>query len=79
MPINILNFVLYLIPFVGFLAAMALGIYNIVLQVFMVMAVHRMSGGRATLVVLFPAIVAVVLGCVLFFVILAAVSHTSPQ
>ena len=78
-PLTISNFVLSLIPFVGSVAAAALGVYGIVLQVFMIMAVHRMGGGRATLVVLFPLIVLFLLSCVVFFIIIAAVSRSTPQ
>jgi hypothetical protein len=77
-PTSILSIV-GIIPILGSLVSLALGVYNIVLQAFMIMAVHKMSGGRATLVVLFPVIVILLLSCVLFFIVLAAVSHTSPQ
>src|SRR5215467_5686496 len=50
-PIGILSSVLRLIPVLGALAAFALSIYAIVLQVFAIMAVHRLSGGKATAVV----------------------------
>src|SRR5579884_4006826 len=79
-PYTILSVVLSLIPILGSLAGLALSIYSIVLQVYMIMAVHRMGGGRATMVVLFPLIVVFALACVLFFILIAALSsHQAPQ
>ncbi len=71
-PITILTLLLALIPFVGFIGSFV-GIYSIVLNVFSIMAVHRLSGGKATLVVLLPIIIGLVLGCILSFVLIAAV------
>ncbi len=72
-PIGIASLILEFIPILGSIAAFALGIYAIVLNVFSIMAVHRLSGGKATWVVLIPVIVAFVLACVLFFVFIAAI------
>ena len=72
-PLSILSLLLALVPFVGFIGGF-LGIYSIVLNVFSIMAVHRLSGGKATLVVLLPIIIAVVLGCILFFVLIAVIA-----
>lgn len=72
-PIGLVSLVLEFIPILGSIAAFALGIYAIVLNVFAIMAVHRLSGGKATWVVLIPVIVAFVLACVLFFVFIAAI------
>src|SRR6266699_958216 len=77
-PIGILSSVLRLIPILGSLAAIALGIYGIVLQVFAIMAVHRLSGGKATAVVLIPVAIAFVLVCVLVIIIIAAVASQVP-
>lgn len=77
-PIGILSSVLRLIPILGSLAAVALGIYGIVLQVFAIMAVHRLSGGKATAVVLIPVAIAFVLVCVLVIIIIAAVASQIP-
>lgn len=74
-PIGILSGLLSLIPILGGLASIALGIYGIVLAVFMVMGVHRLSGGKASAVILIPLGVVVLLACILaiaFFAILAA-------
>jgi Yip1-like protein len=79
-PYTIMSVVLSLIPILGSLASFALGIYSIVLQVYMIMAVHRMGGGKATMVVLFPLIVVFVLACAFFFILIAALSsHPAPQ
>jgi hypothetical protein len=59
------------------LFVMAVGIYSIVLNVFSIMAAHRLSGGRATGVVLIPIAVAIVLVgacvCALVVVTLSAI------
>ena len=56
-PIYIISFVIGLIPIFGGLIGAVLYIYSIVLNVFAIMAVHRLSGGKATAVVLIPIIV----------------------
>ncbi|GCE08051.1 Yip1 family protein [Dictyobacter aurantiacus] len=60
-PIQIISGLLLLIPFVGFFLSAAVGIYMYVLMILMTMAVHRLSGGRATLAVLILPIIALVL------------------
>ncbi len=81
-PIGILSFALRLIPILGALVAFALSIYGIVLQVFAIMAVHRLSGGKATAVVLIPVAVLLVLACILgiifIAIIAAALRHAQP-
>jgi Yip1-like protein len=80
-PINIASYVLGLIPFVGGIAGAALFIYGIVLNVYSIMAVHRLSGGKATAVVLIPIAVLFLLVflCVLAVVaIFFAVRTTTP-
>ena len=78
-PTAILSSVLFLIPFLGGLAAFALFIYEIVLGVYMMMAVHRIGGGKATAVVLMPAIVLFLLFCVLGIILLFAPVGSHPQ
>jgi hypothetical protein len=73
-PLGIVTLILSLIPFVNYLTFLV-GIYEIVLQVFMTMAVHRLSGGRATLAVLILPIIAVVLSCVLVIVLVTVAMH----
>ncbi len=63
-PLGIVSLVLNMIPFVNYLS-FAVGIYELVLLIFMTMAVHRLSGGKATLAVLILPIALIVLACVL--------------
>jgi hypothetical protein len=53
-PIGLLSSLIALIPYVGGLAGSAGSIYGLVLQVFSLMAVHRLSVGKAIAVVLIP-------------------------
>jgi hypothetical protein len=70
---SIVTVLFSLIPFIGSffggLIAFAIFIYSIVLNVFQVQAAHRLSGGKATWVVLIPVLALVVLGglCVAIF------------
>lgn len=78
-PLTIVTLLLVLIPFVGSLIGSAVGVYTIVLQIFMTMAVHRLRGGRATIAVLLLPIIGIVLGIiggiVLVAVIVSALQH----
>ncbi len=78
-PLTVLTSLIALIPFIGGLVAFAGSIYIIILQIFMTMGVHRLSGGRATLAVLILPIIGIVLGIigfvVLFAVIASALQH----
>jgi hypothetical protein len=67
-PVFNAGFLIGLLVF--YLVVLALGVYQIILNVFALMATHRMSGGRATACVLIPPAVLYVL---LFIVIFAAV------
>jgi hypothetical protein len=78
-PIGVVSLLLELIPILGPLAGSALGIYAIVLNVFMIMGVHRMSGGKATLVVLLPIIVLFVIGCVSFIILISVIASQIPR
>lgn len=71
-PIGLVTSLFVLIPFVSYLGSLV-GIYAIVLNVFNIMAVHRLSGGKATLVVLLPIIVGVLLVCILGFALVALI------
>ncbi len=75
-PLGVVTTILGLIPFVNYLTFLV-GIYEVVLQVFMTMAVHRLTGGKATLAVLILPIIAVVLACVLGIVLVMAAMHRS--
>jgi hypothetical protein len=67
------------IPIIGSLVLLASGIYMIVLQVYMTMAVHRLSGGRATLAVLILPIIGLILGCSLIGILVAFTMHMTQQ
>lgn len=71
-PLSIVSGLLNLIPFVGSFIAIAVSVYQIVLQVYMTMAVHRLSGGKATLAVLILPIVGVIIGIIVGIVVAAA-------
>ncbi len=60
-PIYAASYVLGLIPILGGIAGFVLYLYSIVLNVFAIMAVHRLSGGKATAVVLIPIAVLLLL------------------
>lgn len=70
-PIAIIGYLLGFIPILGFIAGIALSIYGIVLNVFSIMAVHRLSGGKATGVVLIPIAVLILLFLLCGFAIVA--------
>jgi hypothetical protein len=81
-PINVASYIVGLIPIVGAFAGFALFIYGIVLNVYAIMAVHRLSGGRATAVVLIPIAVLflLVLLCIIAIaaIFVAAYRSSSP-
>ena len=60
---------LAIVTIIFYLGALGLFVYSLVLNVFSIMAAHRMSGGRASGVVLIPYGVFVVLYIVLIFVV----------
>lgn len=66
---------------VVYLISLGLGIYSIVLNVFSLMAAHRISGGRAAGSVLIPygvlVLLLVLVYCGLFFIILSTVANTA--
>lgn len=68
-PLGIVASVLNLIPIAGSFIAFAISIYEIVLDVFAIMAVHRLSGGKATAVILIPLGVLFLLVCALVVVL----------
>src|SRR5215471_8848951 len=79
-PINIISYLLGFIPILGGIAGFALFIYGIVLNVFSIMAVHRLSGGKAAGVVLIPIAVVFLLiflcAFIIAAIIIAAVRNT---
>jgi len=55
-PLGIFSKLLALIPFVGRILNSVLSLYGIVLQVFVIMAVHRLSRGKAIATILIPLV-----------------------
>lgn len=80
-PIGLCTAVLGLIPFVGSIGALA-GIYAYVLQTFQMMAVHRLTTGKAIAVVLIPVgaafLLAFALIAVYFVIIFSALGALHP-
>jgi hypothetical protein len=72
-PLGILEGLFGLIPVAGGFIALAGVIYEIVLAVFAIMGVHRLSGGKASAVVLIPIGVLLLLACCAIFLIVVAV------
>ena len=74
-PLGIITALLGLIPIFGGLVAIGVGIYALVLQIFSIMGVHRLGGGKATLVVFLPGIVVLALACIAVVIIIAVFAH----
>lgn len=81
-PLGIVSGLLAFIPILGALAGLAALVYPIVLSVFMIMGVHRLSGGKASAVILIPVGVGILLLCILailaFAVLAAALRSAQP-
>lgn len=73
-PIGIFTSIVGLIPFIGIIGVLAAGVYEIVLSIFAIMAVHRLSGGRASAVVFIPFGVVLLLACGFFVVLIAIIA-----
>jgi hypothetical protein len=78
LPFTFISDVASFIPILGSLIGAAASIYEIVLIIFMTMSVHRLSGRRATLAVLFlPMIlVALVVAGLIIAAIITTTSHS---
>ena len=70
-PLGIFGALIGFIPILGILGSFAANIYSLVLQVFSLKAVHGLSGGKATGVVLLPFGILIFLACCIVFVFLA--------
>lgn len=78
-PLTIITYILQLIPLVGVILGALVGIYQIVLNVYAVMAAHNLRGGKATLAVLLPVIVLLALAMLALIVLaLRHVMFASP-
>jgi hypothetical protein len=78
-PLGILEGLLGLVPILGGLVSLAGGIYSIVLAVFAIMGVHRLSGGKASAVVLIPVGVLFLLLCGLIFLLVVVFVNAASQ
>lgn len=67
-PVGIISFPLTFIPVLGTLVGYGSYIYSIVLQIFSLMAVHRLRGEKATAIVLIPIVVFYILFTILAIV-----------
>jgi hypothetical protein len=67
-PLGIFSKLLALIPIVGRILNSVLSLYGIVLQVFVIMAVHRLSKGKAIATILFPLVTIGALAGTIFLV-----------
>jgi len=74
-PLGIIVNLLTPIPVVGGLLALIIGIYELVLLIFMTAGVHRMSGGKATLAVLILPIALILLSCIIGAIALPFLLH----
>jgi len=73
-PLAILTTLILHIPLLGGLVAFGIFVYEIVLRIFSIMAVHRLSGGKATAVVLISIAVGILLALLLLVVIVVAIA-----
>jgi hypothetical protein len=70
-PLGILAALLDLIPIIGRLAGLVVDVYIIVLSILMIKGVHRLSGGKATAVILIPVAVIIFIAILIVIVIIA--------
>ncbi len=78
-PVAIINSLLGWIPYLGGLITFAMGIYSLILNIFSIMAAHRLSGGKAAGVVFIPIGATILLGIlfiILFVVWIASLIHS---
>jgi hypothetical protein len=68
-PLGILSKLLALIPGIGKILNSILSLYGIILQVVVIMAVHRLSRGKAIATILLPLVTVGVLAGVIYFLI----------
>lgn len=74
-PLTVLSTIVNLIPGFGLLLSLVLGIYQIVLNVFSIMAAHRLSSGKATAVVMIPVSVILILAALFFIALVFLIAH----
>jgi hypothetical protein len=76
-PLGILASLIGFIPVLGALIGLVIAIYQIVLQIFVIQAAHRLSGGKATAVVLLPLVIAIILAIILVAALAAIIIGAS--
>jgi hypothetical protein len=69
-PLGILSALVSWVPLLGGIVVLGVAAYTIVLRIFSIMAVHRLSGGKATAVVLIPLVVGILLILVLVAIVI---------
>jgi hypothetical protein len=72
-PLGILSALVSWVPLLGSVVAFGVSIYAIVLHIFSIMAVHRLSGGKATAVVLIPVAVGILLALIFVAIIIGLI------
>lgn len=76
-PLGIVMSMIGLIPLAGSFIALAISVYELVLSIFVIMAVHRLSGGKATAVILIPAAVGLLLVCAAVIIIIVIIVNAA--
>ena len=69
-PLGVLSKLLALIPVVGRILNSVLSLYGIILQVFVIMAVHRLSPGKAIATILLPLVTLGALAGIAFLLVI---------
>jgi hypothetical protein len=76
-PLGILVALIGFIPVLGGIVGFVITVYEIILQIFVIQAAHRLSGGKATAVVLLPVAIAIILAIVIVIAMAALFISTS--
>ncbi len=77
-PLSILSALVSWVPRLGSLVVLGVAVYTIVLRIFSIMAVHRLSGGKATVVVLIPVVVGILIMLVLVVLVVGMLMFKGP-
>jgi hypothetical protein len=77
-PLGILSVLVSWVPLLSGLVVLGITVYTVVLHIFSIMAVHRLSGGKATAVVLIPLAVGILLMLVLIALVIGMLIATGP-
>jgi hypothetical protein len=77
-PLGILSALVSWVPRLGGLVVLGVAVYTIILRIFSIMAVHRLSGGKATAVVLIPLVVGILTMLVLVALVIGMLMAIGP-